>query len=327
MSSIDRKRKSRLPVIDASLADRLCRGLLPLAEGGQVLSERLAEMGFAAHLPWQQFFESFAEGEAELLEYRTYRIEDAKLVLGRPWPSRGKISGTSFFESDWVNALIERRDRDNGVDEGQLSARYPGPEGLWRYELTNCDRRRVQFQIVSRDEYERRRRQAEGASRAVLVGEVARWATGVCGARGSDLRDPTDSYVAAMDLHASRLGFQLDSAKSRGMKVPIFSRPLTAEWDLCWVMEQPQVFIGSPQQNLFSPDLQLRSRRATGPADRLPYDRFLVFRLARAVPEFNRAYHVFNDFASLETIVRAHLALYELMAPLMEGTIRQCMLH
>jgi hypothetical protein len=327
MSSTDRKRKPPLPVIDASLADRLCRGLLSLAESGPMLSERLVALGFAAHLPWRRFFESFAEGEAELLEYRTHRIEDAKRVLGRPWPPRGKISGASFFESEWVNALIQRRDRDNGVDEDHLSARYPTQEALWRRELTTCDRRRVQFEMERRDEYERRRRQAEEASRAVLVSEVARWATGVCGVRGADFRDPTESYVAAMHAHASRLGFQLDSAKSRRAAVPIFSRPVVAEWDLCWAMEQPQLFIGSPQEHLFSPDLQLRSRRSTGPADRLPYDRLLVFRYERAVPEFNRAYHVFNDFASLETIIRAHLALYELMAPHMEKTIRQCMLH
>ena len=69
MKATDKKRAvSRLQVIDASLADRLCRGLLPLAEDAYALSERLAGIGFSAYLPWQRFFESFAADEAELSE-------------------------------------------------------------------------------------------------------------------------------------------------------------------------------------------------------------------------------------------------------------------
>ena len=78
----------------------------------------------------------------------------------------------------------------------------------------------------------------EQASRAVLVAEVERWATGVCGVHGADLTDSADAYVTAMERHASRLGFSLDRGKSKGTPIPIFSRPVVAEWDLCWLMEQ-----------------------------------------------------------------------------------------
>jgi hypothetical protein len=314
-------------MISASLADRICRGLLPLAESAKSLSDRLVDMGFEAHLPWQRFFESFAADEQELLEYRTYRIEQAKEALGRPWPRSMFDRFIAYFQSDVVKSLREQRDRDNGVDEEQLKDRYPRLEALWRRELTRCDRRRVQLEMQYRKEYERLHNRAEGTSCAALLPEVERWATGVCAANGSSFADPTDSYVAAMELHASRLGFSRDSAKSARVGVPIFSKPVVAEWDLCWAMEQPQVFIGSPQQNLFAPDLQLRSRRLNGSSDRVPYDRYLTLRYQLAVPEFNRAYHLFSDFATLETFIRAHLALYELSAPIIEGTIRQCMLH
>ena len=328
MKATDKKRAvSRLQVIDASLADRLCRGLLPLAEDAYALSERLAGIGFSAYLPWQRFFESFAADEAELSEYRAYRIETGKNALGRPWPRSMFDRSTSYFCSDLVKSLFERRDREDDADESELSARYPTLEALWRREVTLCDRRRVQWEVQRRDEYGRLNRQATEASRAVLCSEVERWATGVGSDNGMSLRDPTDSYVAAMELHASRLGFSRDSAKSKGARIPIFSKQIVAEWDLCWTIEQPQLFIGSPEENLFDPSLQLRSRRLAGSADRVPYDRYLVLRYALVVPEFNRAYLKFSDFASLEALVRAHLGLYELLSPRIEDTIQRCMLH
>jgi hypothetical protein len=312
--------KSGLPALSAESADRICRALLPLAEDAWTLSGRLSALGFAAHLPWQQFFESFAEGEAELEEYRRYRVESAKNVIGRPWPRSMFEREAPYFFSEQVKTLLEQRDRDNGVDESELSKRYPTGESLWRRELTRCDRRRVQMEMQRRDEYQQLRTRAEEASRQVLLTEVER--AGPSG--GLESSDPVECYAQAMALHAARLGFQRDAAKSKGT-VPVFSRELAGIWDLCWAIEQPQ--FRAPGWRLFSPALQLRSRSLAGSTDRAPKDSYLTLRFEQVVPEFNRGYMSFTDCASLQTLVRAHLALYELMAPVLEGGIRRHLLH
>lgn len=327
MSAEPRKRlKSSLPAISAALADRICRGMLPLAEDAWTLSERLSVQGFGAHVPWQEFFESFAADEAERQEYRSYRVATAKNWIGRPWPMSSSDRSTPFFYSEQVKALLEQRDHVNGVDESQLATRYARGEALWRLEVTRCDRRRVQLEMQSRDEYQRLRAQAEEASRLVLLTEVERAAKGAGPNGSAQSRDLVECYVAAMDLHASNLGFHRDAAKSRGA-VPIFSKEIAGNWDLCWAMEQPQLFLVPLPRGLFSPDLQLRSRSLAGPADAAPGDRYLALRYGQIVPEFGRGYLMFSDFASLETLVRAHLALYELMAPVIEGAIKKNMLQ
>jgi hypothetical protein len=300
--------------------------MLPLAEDAYGLSERLTAMGFTAHVPWQKFFESFAANTTELQEYRTYRVEAAKNAIGRPWPMSVFDHSVAYFFSDYVKASFDRRDRDNGVDESQLSTRYPKGESLWRLELTNCDRRRVQLEVQQRDEYERQRARTSEAGRLALRSEVERLSTGVCVGRAAGFGDPVDCYVAAMELHASKLGFHRDAAKSK-KGIPIFSREIAGEWDLCWAIEQVPLFVIRPQEGQFTLELQLRSRRLAGPADTVPYDRYLAVRYGQVVPEFMRAYFAFYDFATLETLVRTHLALYELMAPVIEGAIRQSMLH
>ena len=312
--------KSKLPAISPALADRICRGLLPLAENAWTLSGRLAAAGFGAHVPWQQFFESFAADDAELQEFRSYRIELAKNVVGRPWPMSVVDRSVAYFSSEQVAALFARRDRDNGVDESQLAARYPRGESVWRLELTRCDRRRVQLEMQQRDEYERLRTRTEQESERVLRTEI----------KGSDgdahFGDNVACYESAMELHATKLGFHRDDAKSTG-PIPIFSKEIAAGWDLCWAIEQTQVFVGRPQSALFNPDLQLRSRFLAGPVDRAPHDRYLAIRYGQVVPEFLRGYQRFSDFASLETLVRAHLAVYELMAAGIEGAIRKQLAH
>jgi beta-glucosidase-like glycosyl hydrolase len=64
-----------------------------------------------------------------------------------------------------------------------------------------------------------------------------------------------------------------------------------------------------------------------GSGDSVPYDRYLVLRYGQVVPDFNRGYHEFRDFGALEALVCAHLAVYELMAPIIESEIKQAMLH
>jgi hypothetical protein len=312
--------KSGLPALSVESADRICRALLPLAEDAWTLSGRLSALGFGAHLPWQKFFESFAADDAELEEYRSYRVETAKNVIGRPWPRSMFEREAPYFFSERVKALLEQRDRDNGVDESELSKRYPTGESLWRRELTRCDRRRVQLEMQQRDEYERLRAQAAEASRQVLLTEVEREASG----GGSQLRDPVECYAEAMALHAAKLGFQRDAAKSKGT-MPVFSKELAGTWDLCWAIEQPQ--FRAPGWGLFSPALHLRSRLLAGMVDRAPIDSYLTLRVEQVVPEFGRGYMNFSDCASLQTLVLAHLALYELMAPVIEGAIRRNLLH
>lgn len=314
---------SKLPQIAASTADSIFRSLVPLAEQGYALSDRLVGLGWSAHVVWQRFLESFAATENELAQYRKYRLELARNNVGQSWRWVRFDPSNTYFSSDYIAGLIEQRDVENGVTIDELSSRYPAQEMLWRKELTACDRRRVQLEMYRREEYESLYQATVEASKLALAREADRFS-----AIAASLADPLDwlaCYAACMQRYAAPLGFHLDERKSTGV-VPIFSKEVAEGWDLCWSMETP-LFIGSPTGGLFGPALQLRSRKLRGSTKELPYYNYLEFNYTAVVPDFKAGYHGFTDVASLETIIIAHLTVYEWISVALEGAIRQRLLH
>lgn len=66
-----------------------------------------------------------------------------------------------------------------------------------------------------------------------------------------------------MEREASKLGLRFDAIKPRA-DCPIFSKAITEDWSICWVIEDAEAYFGSPIEGRFEPPLELRSRQIHG---------------------------------------------------------------
>jgi hypothetical protein len=121
---------------------------------------------------------------------------------------------------------------------------------------------------------------------------------------------------------AASLGFSLDKRKSRP-NLPIFSKQITQRWDLCWELEKPMKLTSKPFGWRFHPLLELRHRDLTGPIDGKKAGEFLLLRYHHIIRGFGNAYGAFTDLDELETLIKAHLYHYRLMAPIIETGIEK----
>ncbi|HXQ40472.1 MAG TPA: hypothetical protein VN821_04330, partial [Candidatus Udaeobacter sp.] len=124
-------------------------------------------------------------------------------------------------------------------------------------------------------------------------------------------------FSAVMERDAACLGFRYDKRKSRP-NFPVFSKTVAGEWDLCWAIEEPNMFFWSPFEGRFMPHLQVRHRNLRGSASKAEACEYLQIRYAVVVPGFFNAYRTFRSSDELETMIKAHLCLYRLMAPIIE---------
>ena len=160
------------------------------------------------------------------------------------------------------------------------------------------------------------------AERRALEDEVACHATGL--GKIPHTFDNKGRYIfftAVMERDAAPLGFHYDKPKSRP-NYPVFSKPITDDWHLCWVIEEARSFFHSPLEGSFQPYLELRSRQLCGSLAKARSGEFLLIRYAGVVPGFFNGYWNFFDLEELETVIKAHLYLYGLMAPIIEDGIR-----
>jgi hypothetical protein len=122
-----------------------------------------------------------------------------------------------------------------------------------------------------------------------------------------------------MEGDAASLGFRLDKRKARP-NLPIVSKQITEHWDLCWKLEKPKkVKFGWH----FHPLLELRHRDLAGTIDGKEAGEFLILRYQHVIRGFGNAYGTFTDLNELETLVKAHLCIYRLMAPILESGIEK----
>jgi hypothetical protein len=303
-------------------ANAICREFLPI--GDQVFNYmmRLREAGFEAFLPRHRFIESFAANADELEIHRQYVMEFAKERLAYPQPMRmDAVEFKQRYVSPFLQRLREERDKANSVPENELSTRYPGGESAWRHEIDPCQRRLVQDRVNDREGHEARFVAMLEEEVRALEDEAVRHATGLGKVPHTfDNKGRYRFFAAVMERDAASLGFQYDKAKSRP-NYPIFSKAITTDWHLCWAIEEARAFFHSPMEGSFEPFLELRSGSFQGNLAKVESGEYLHVRYAVVVPGFFSGYWKFFSLDALETAIRAHLHLYSLMAPIIEGGI------
>ena len=278
----------------------------------------LREFGFEAFVPFNEFYESFAESQEERELHRKCVIEAAKNRLGRPWPLR---AGTTRYVSPFIEKLCEQRDRENGVPVEQLSARFPGSESLWRYEVDPVGRRRVQTEVNTPEPYGARWDNVQAERKYQFEQEAAQHSTELSKRFSMfDKRGRYDFVTAVMERDAAPYGFCRDKARSSPDN-PIYSKQLKAGWDLCLAIEDPKLFYWSPFEGSFDTGLVLCNRRFVRKLSKAKPDQYLYIRVSNVVPGFSSGYLTFGNLSELETSIRAHLSLFGLMESRIEQAI------
>jgi hypothetical protein len=132
-----------------------------------------------------------------------------------------------------------------------------------------------------------------------------------------DRRQRYAFFTIVMKRDAAALGFEFDSRKSR-LGYPVFSKQIDEEWDICWALEEPKSFYQNSVEGRFAPYLEIRNRYLIGSVENGKSGEFLFIRYHQIVPGFTGAYGKFFKLDELETMIKAHLCLYRLMAPIIE---------
>jgi hypothetical protein len=204
-----------------------------------------------------------------------------------------------------------------------MSTHYPAAEAVWRLEIDPCRRRLVQDRVNDRERHEARFTAMLEQEVRALEDESAHHATGLGKVPHTfDNKGRYRFFAAVMERDAAPLGFQYDKAKSRP-NYPIFSKAVTDDWHLCWAIEEARAFFHSPMEGKFQPFLELRSRELQGTLAKVESGQFLYIWHAMVVPGSFSGYWTFFSLDELETAIRAHLCLYSLMAPIIEGGIKK----
>lgn len=303
----------------------ICDGFVALGDEVFRYADQLLSADFRAFIPRWKFTESFCADQQECELHRQCAVERAKYLVGKPWPPL-HLGWTSaeralLYASPLFERLRIERDKENDIPVNELSTKYPLGESSWRREIDPCRRR--QLMAESREPLIYRERWSallEEEARAFDL-DVAEQGTDVPRAYDFDKEGRYALFVAVMERDAAPLGFYYDSGKSRS-HYPIFSKSISKEWDLCWSIEKAEAFHGNQFEGQFTPSLQVRRHSRAGELGNFGPGEFLHIRYADVVPGFFNAYRTFHRLAQLETVIKAHLCLYHLMAPIIEGTLK-----
>jgi hypothetical protein len=301
-------------------ANLLCRELVPIGDEAFNYMTGLVEAGFGAFLPWHKFVESFAETPEELELHRRCIVENAKERLGQPTPIR--IYDEDFkqlYFSPFLQQLREQRDQFNDCPARELYNRFKGSES-WRQEFDPCQRRLVQDGVNRKEAHKARFTAMLEAQRQALKDEAENCTSGLGKSHTFDNKGRYFFFRAVMERDAAALGFRYDNARSRP-NYPIFSKPMTDDWQLCWAIENARSFVPNQFEGRFEPCLELRNRQLTGSLAKAVSGEFLLFRYPAVVPGLYSGYREFFDLDQLERQIKAHLYLYNLMAPAFERRI------
>jgi hypothetical protein len=300
-------------------ANTICRNFLPIGEALFDYMDALRGAGFSAFAPLQEFTQSYCGFQSEIETHKRYLIESAKYLLGHPFPFPiSDVEEQQLYRSPLLEELSRERDEGNGVPLSQLTDRYP--DEIWRLEVDPCQRRSARASVEDSLAYQARWRSAQEEQRRMFRTDIARHASSVEEVGLSDKQRRYAFFSNIMNQNALPLGFELDSKRSR-TTYPVFSKQVGANWDLCWTIEEPKAFYLNANEGRFTPYLQVRSRNLVGRIDSGETGEFLLIRHSRIVPGFFGAYGKFSDLGGLETMIKAHLFLYGLMAPTIERAL------
>jgi hypothetical protein len=304
------------PKISFDQANMLCHEFLPIGEALFDYMDALQRAGFSAFMPHNELVQSFCGAEEECDIHRQCLIESAKCLLGRPFPfSVSQAEEQLLYRSPLIQRLSRERDFENGVPVSLLPSRYPGQ--VFRIEVDPCRRRMAYSRINDKQAFDARWDAAQKDQSRRLESETAHHATDLGGDYAFYIEQRYAFYTAVMKRDAAALGFEFDRLKSRSC-FPVFSKPINEEWDICWALEEPKTFYPSSVAGRFAPYLEIRSRNLFGKIENEKAGEFLFIRHHRIIPGFFSAYGKFFKLEELETMIKAHLCLYSLMAPFIE---------
>jgi hypothetical protein len=146
-------------------------------------------------------------------------------------------------------------------------------------------------------------------------------ATDLSRAYGFDRDGRYALLVAVMERDGAPLGFHFDISRSR-VYYPIFWKQVTEHWGLYWTFEDPDdMLFWNPFEGRFRANLKIGSRALRYP-DKAELGELLSIRYSGVIPGFYNAYMTFFGLDELETIIKAHLCLYGLMAPVIEKSLK-----
>jgi hypothetical protein len=300
---------------DRALA--ICQALLPIAETILENGRQLKEVGFHAFEPVEAFIESFAETVEDVELHRRIQIELAKRLLGTPWPPLPASRGLNF-KSGLLADLEAQRDFANGLPVPELERRYSREEAYWRMHVDPCLRNMARFEVTNRPLYRERWNEVVSAMKRLFHRESARFSSALSQSASFDPDGRYALFKGVMHRDASASGFQFDTGRSRS-RFPVFSKPVSEEWDLCWAIEEPNFFLWNPTEGHFEPHLELRVRGLNGRAAGATPGTLMQIRYVLATPSFFTAYRTFQRPEELETLIKAHLFLFSLVGPKLEA--------
>lgn len=316
------------PRLNFDQADALCRSFVPIGDALFDIMGQLEAAGFAAWRPRYEFVKSFGDPE-DIEVHRRYLVEMAKIRLATPDPwrfSEAELTRVYSSSSAIFRQLKDTRDRLNGVPEDELSRRYGGAGAAWRRPLDPCERKQIFASIHDKETYDGLWHAMLDERRRWFEEEVERHATDLCRAYTFDKDGRYGLFTAVMERDAAAFGFRYDKPKARPY-CPVFSKPVSEHWDLCWAIEEWKPFFSqfSPLEGRFVPYLELRGRNVRGRIGTAEMGEFLFIRFDHVVPGFSDAYWKFYGLDELETMIKARLCLYGLVAPVIEGELRKAL--
>lgn len=299
----------------------ICDGLLDLGDQCFRYADQLQDADFRAFVPRWKFMDSFCATREEYDLHRRCVVEVAKHLVGRPWPPHDvhwtEEERARLYLSPLLTRLAAERDKENGVPLRELSSKYPAGERRWRHEFDPCVRRLWMAQIREPLIYNERWNTVLAEEARALEREVAQHATGISQAHAFD----KDGRCALLAATTTPFGFYYDAGKSR-KTFPVFSRSISNSWDITWGIEEPEFALSAPFEGRLTPRLEVRGRSSRGGVDNPKFGDSLHIRYANIVPGFYHAYRVFHTQDQLEIMIKAHLCLYGLMAPVIEGVLK-----
>jgi hypothetical protein len=301
-------------------ADTVFRPLAQIAEHIDDYITYLTDHGFEAFRPGMAFVESFCNSREQLDVHQRCIVETAKIVLAIPRPMAAtREEKSKFFRSEYLNALAQERDRANGVPLSELASTFPAD--AWRTEVDPCRANQVYQSIKQQQAFEVKEREARRQSFQLLALEATRHSTSIDSTAIFDADTRFSVYGSVMSSAGKAVGFAHDQGKSYD-EYPIFSKPLTPNWDLCWTIEDVAAFTFARDQAVMRLNVELRARKLKGPIRRAKNGEAFGIQLARIVPSFGWAYNFCRNLQELETAIKAHWCLYEAISERLESTLR-----
>jgi len=296
----------------------LCRAFATLPNLASNIEDRLGSINFSAWRPYCKFLESFGT-EEEVRIHRTCVIEEARTRLSTPYPWHlTDTERAQIYQSPFLDGLRVERDRANGVPEKDLSKRYDwGGERAWRREIDPCKRKQVYASVNHPDDYGAIWHEMLDEQRRWFESEVVVHATQISRRHTFDNAGRIALFKEAMAQYAGPLDFILDKRWSRPT-CPVFSKKISANWNLALILDQPHMLTLTPFEGhatliliLVRSDVKKLGKSQVGDGIAIRYSLVILW--------FGNAYWQFYCQDELETIVKAYVCLYGMVAPVIEA--------